>query len=102
MGLTEKLDQLMEQRGINRKALSAESGIPYTTLMSLYDKGYENIKLSTLRALARYFNVTMDYLADDNATITVVDGSDEAAFLELFRNAPEQLRRAAKRTLKDE
>jgi len=65
MKFTEKLDQLMQERGLSRLALSRESGIPYTTIVNFYEKGTENIKLSTLKKLAEYFAVPIDYLVDD-------------------------------------
>jgi transcriptional regulator with XRE-family HTH domain len=68
MTLTEKLDELIGERGLNKSQLSAQSGVPYTTIVSLYEKGSQNAKRSTLLALARYFNVSMDYLADDSVT----------------------------------
>lgn len=71
MNLTEKLDLLMSTKGISRMGLSKESGIPYMTIVNFYEKGTENVKLSTLRKLADFFGVTLDYLVDDeieNAT----------------------------------
>ncbi len=69
MTFTEKLDLLMRERNINKSILSKESGIPYTTIDGFYKKGSENIKLSTLRNLAAYFDCSLDYLADDSTTI---------------------------------
>lgn len=66
----EKLDLLMEQKGINKNILAKESGVPYTTIDGFYKKGYENAKLSTLKKLCLYFNVTLDYLMDDSVTET--------------------------------
>jgi transcriptional regulator with XRE-family HTH domain len=66
MKLTEKLDKLMKERGMTKADLARESGIPYTTIVSLYDKGYENVKLSTLKKLADYFGCSLDYIADDS------------------------------------
>jgi transcriptional regulator with XRE-family HTH domain len=68
MNFLEKLDMLMAEKGTNRKDLARGSGVPYTTILSMYDetKGYNNVKLSTLRKLALYFDCTIDYLADDN------------------------------------
>ncbi|NMM52126.1 helix-turn-helix domain-containing protein [Paenibacillus aquistagni] len=63
MSLTEKLNELMEIEGINRAELSKGSGVPYTTIVALFDKGADNIKLSTLRKLADYFGVSLDDLA---------------------------------------
>jgi repressor LexA len=62
----EKLDKLMEEKGLNKSQLSKGSGVPYTTIVNFYEKGTDNIKLSTLRRLAEYFNVSLDYLVDDD------------------------------------
>ena len=68
MTFTEKLDLLMKERNINKSTLSKESGIAYTTIDGFYKKGADNIKLSTLKALALYFGCSLDYLVDDNNT----------------------------------
>lgn len=68
MKLTEKLDLLMKERGITVADLAREADVPYTTIKSLYDKGYDNVKLSTLKKLAKYFNCSLDYIADDDVT----------------------------------
>jgi len=65
MNFLEKLDFLMKEKGISRSVLSKESGIPYTTIDGFYKKGYENAKLSTIKKLSRYFNITMDELICD-------------------------------------
>ncbi|OME59455.1 MULTISPECIES: helix-turn-helix domain-containing protein [Paenibacillus] len=65
MKLTDKLDLLMEQNNLTRMGLSKGSGVPYMTIVNFYEKGTENVKLSTLRKLADYFHVTLDYLVDD-------------------------------------
>ena len=68
MQLTEKIDFLMKEKGINKSELSRQSGIPYMTIINFYEKGTENVKLSTLKKLAKYFNVSLDYLANDEIT----------------------------------
>ncbi len=68
MTMTEKLDELMAERGINKSQLSRLSGIPYMTIVNFYEKGTENIKRSTLVKLSRYFEVTVDYLIIDEET----------------------------------
>lgn len=65
MKLTDKLDFLMEQKGISRMGLSKESGVPYTTIVNFYEKGTENVKLSTLRRLSEFFGCSLDYLVDE-------------------------------------
>lgn len=67
MKLTDKLDMMMKQKGIkNPTELSELSGIPYTTIINFYKNGTDNIKLSTLRKLASFLGVTLDYIANDN------------------------------------
>lgn len=68
MTMTEKLDILMAERGVNKSQLSRLSGIPYMTIVNFYEKGTENIKRSTLIKLSRYFDVTVDYLIIDEET----------------------------------
>ena len=68
MTMTEKLDILMSERGINKSQLSRLSGIPYMTIVNFYEKGTENIKRSTLIKLSRFFDVTVDYLIVDEET----------------------------------
>lgn len=66
MELTKKLDLLMKEQGISKAELSRLSGVPYTTIIGFYEKGYDNTKLSTLLKLSRYFDCPLDYLADDS------------------------------------
>lgn len=66
MTFLDKLENLMVKRKIkNLHDLSTKSKIPYSTLRGFYTKGTDNIKLPTLRALAKFFNCSIDYLADD-------------------------------------
>ena len=46
----------------NISVLSKESNIPYTTLKNFYTRGTENVGLSTLKKIADFFDVTLDYL----------------------------------------
>lgn len=66
MTFLEKLEVLMVSKNINKRQLSIGSGIPYSTIDNLWKKGYENIKLSTLKSLASYFGVSLDFLVRDN------------------------------------
>lgn len=67
MSFLEKLEDLMKKNKIkNLHDLSTKSGIPYSTLRGFYTKGTENIKLPTLKHLAKFFNCSMEYLGDDD------------------------------------
>lgn len=70
MDFLEKLNFLMESKKINKNILSKESGIPYTTIDGFYKKGYQNAKLTTIKKLCDYFDVTLDYLMRDDVTDT--------------------------------
>lgn len=80
MNLLEKLDALKAKTGDTNASLAKRAGIPATTIYGLYQKGYGNMKLSTLQALCDYFDVPIDYLAKDNyEEIRNVLGSDSPA-----------------------
>ncbi len=68
MNLTDKLEYLIQINGINRHALSTGCGVPYSTIMSLFTKGYMGVRLSTLQSICNYFGVTLDYLCNDRVT----------------------------------
>ncbi len=63
MNFLDNLEQLMLDNNIkNISVLSKKSNIPYTTLKNFYSRGTENVGLSTLKKIADFFNVTLDYL----------------------------------------
>ncbi|MDR2655536.1 MAG: helix-turn-helix transcriptional regulator [Oscillospiraceae bacterium] len=65
MSFLEKLDYLMKTHGLNRHSLSNACGVPYTTIDGFYKKGYANAKVPTLKKIASFFGVTLDYLIID-------------------------------------
>ncbi len=67
MNIKDKLSLLMNEKGINKADLSRQTGIPYTTIDGILKRdNFEKLKLATLDALKKYFNVTLDYLIDDS------------------------------------
>lgn len=66
MDFLEKLNYLMEQNNLNKSTLSKSCDIPYTTIDNWYKRGYEGLKLTTLRKLANYFGTSLDYWATKN------------------------------------
>lgn len=62
MNIAERLEQMMQDRGINRRQLSLAANIPYTTLDGISKRSCDNVKLSTLLKLADYFEISLDYL----------------------------------------
>lgn len=68
MTFLDKLDYLMKKNNLNKKRLSDQSGIPYSTIDGFYKQSYNNIKLSTFKKLCDYFGVTMDCMARDEVS----------------------------------
>ena len=66
MNFLSKLDALMADKELSKRQLAIESGIPYTTIVNWYKRGYDNMSLSNFKILCDFFNVTMDSLARDD------------------------------------
>lgn len=65
MNFTEKLDHLMKENGLNRRTFALKCDIPYTTVCGWYDRGYEGVRMSTIRKIAETFNTGLEYWAYD-------------------------------------
>lgn len=65
MTFLEKLNYLMDKNKLNKHTLSKACGIPYTTIDGWYKKGYEGLKLITLRKLSNFFGTSLDFWATD-------------------------------------
>lgn len=69
LNILSKIEESMARKGIkNRRQLSEYSGIPYSTITGFYAKGYDKMKMSTLKTLADCLNVSVDYLVRDEIT----------------------------------
>jgi transcriptional regulator with XRE-family HTH domain len=75
----------MKSRNINKNVLAKESGIPYTTIDGFYKKGCDGVRLSTLRKLADYFGVSLDYLIAGDETVLT---DREMKVIMAYRNNP--------------
>lgn len=66
MTFLEKLEKLMREHNLNKSTLSKSCGIPYTTIDGWYKKGFEDLRLSTLKKLSSFFNTSLDFWAYDD------------------------------------
>ncbi len=66
MSMVEKLEKAMKEKGLSVADLARGAQLPYTTVDGIWKKGSENTKRSTLVKLARFLNLSLDYLADDD------------------------------------
>ena len=89
MDFLQKLDALMRRDGLNRRSLSLNSGIPYTTIDGWYKKGYDGVKLPTLRKLAEFFSTDLDYWAYDEPEGTPLPlAQQEKVVIQAYRDNP--------------
>ena len=65
MNMIEKIQLMMANRGLTKADVAKGSDIPYTTLDGLFKKGFENTRFPTLRKIAHFFDVSMEYLVND-------------------------------------
>ena len=103
MTFLDKLDWLLEEHGLNKNTFAKKAGIPYTTIDGFYKKGYENAKVSTLKKIAQYFNVTLDFLIFDEETISPENmyNGEEKSLVRSWRQADEKTRRKVAIDLED-
>ncbi len=69
------LDELMKLNGINSYLkLSQKIDIPYTTLLDLINGKGE--KLSNIKIISNYFNVSLSNLVEDKKYYIIIDEKD--------------------------
>jgi transcriptional regulator with XRE-family HTH domain len=61
MSIKEQLKTIREEKGLSRKDVAEQAGIPYTTYVK-YETGEREPVLSSLVKLADYYNTTLDHL----------------------------------------
>lgn len=88
MDFLEKLNYLMDKNNLNKNTLSKACDIPYTTIDGWYKKGYEGLKLTTLRKLASYFETSLDFWANDNNPFH--DSSSTHPLMEIYERLNEE------------
>lgn len=85
MDFLEKLDDLMSREKLNKSTLSKASGIPYTTIDGWYKKGYEGLKISTLKRLSECFGTSLDYWFGDGEGVAMELMGSEREFIVKYR-----------------
>lgn len=68
MNFLEKLNLLMDNYNLNKNTLSQKSGIPYTTIDNWYKRGYDGVKLTTIKKLSVCFDTSSDFWIFDEIT----------------------------------
>ena len=73
MNVLEKIELLLEKNHLNKKQLSRESEIPYTTIVNLFNRDPGSMNLSTFKRLCDFFKVDMTSMAYDELEIKPYD-----------------------------
>lgn len=87
MDFLEKLNYLMEKKHLNKSTLSKACNIPYTTIDGWYKKGYEGLKLTTLRKLAEFFGTSLDYWASEDNELELT--AEKSEILKKIQKMPD-------------
>lgn len=82
MEFGDKLRALIEERGITQKELATQLNIAPSTVSS-YVQNTREPDFATLKSLAKFFNVSIDYLLNCNIGHTSTKQEDE--LLRIFR-----------------
>ena len=77
-----KLFELMKERGVTAKQLSAETGITQSCFTE-WKKGRANPKTDALITLSNYFNVPLDYFTGSSASGSEIDIKIQAEIQQL-------------------
>lgn len=89
MDFLEKLEYLMQQQGLNKSTLSKSCDIPYTTIDNWYKRGYDGLKLTTLRKLSDYFGISLDFWVRDDIQVDNYFSLKEKEIIKSYRAHPE-------------
>ena len=73
MTLLEKIDYLLSENKLNKRKLSMQAEIPYSTVDGWYKRGYENMTLTVFKKLCSFFQVDMTSMAFDELEIQPYD-----------------------------
>ena len=87
MSFGENLRTLIEERDMTQKELARQLNIAPSTLGS-YVQNKREPDFSTLKVIAKYFNVSIDYLLD--YSIKQKNDTREKELLRIYRSLPEK------------
>ncbi len=93
MSIGEILKELRETSGLNKKEIAEKLGMPYTTYNN-YETGTRDVGSDTLKRIARFYGVTVDYLLENQILELppeghVIDDPELTEYLEELHKRPE-------------
>lgn len=101
MNMVEKMQLMMDERSLTKADVARGADLPYATVDNLFKRGFEKTGYPTIRKLATYFDVSMEYLTNEDINdrnygkvISNNISGDEHRLISLWRQLPrdEQLK----------
>lgn len=89
------LDVLMKKNNMRHADLARAIGLPQTTVNSWYARGTARVDLDTLKKIADYFGVSLEYLVNgaDLKKLVFTEAEYTAEELSLIRDFAEMLQK---------
>jgi transcriptional regulator with XRE-family HTH domain len=91
MKFYERFNKLLKDNDVSIGKLSKEIGVPYTTLDAISKRQLTNIKLENVFKIAKYFGVTVEYLAtgsEEPILESIKLNEEERDLITLWRKMP--------------
>ncbi len=87
MDLYDRIEKLLKERGVTKKALCESTGISYNTLASLFKRRSKRVEISTLQKIADFLHTSIEYLTTGDMEVGTLTET-EAAVIFAFRAQP--------------
>ncbi|MGM1047636.1 MAG: helix-turn-helix domain-containing protein [Bacillota bacterium] len=69
MGIAEKLQALMDSKGISKYRLAKETGVSYTGISKILSNQTKHPQIDSLKLIADYFGKPLNYFTDEESKI---------------------------------
>jgi DNA-binding Xre family transcriptional regulator len=93
MPVEQELKNLILQRYRSIRAFSVETGIPYSTIDSIFKRGIENSSLSNIIKICRALNIDANALGDGKIESKKVELTGTAVHFDISKLTPEGIAR---------
>lgn len=84
MEIAEKIQRLMDEKGITAYRLSKETGVSYTGLSKILNLQTKNPQIDSLKLIADYFDKPIDYFMDVSETPEWANSKDKRDFKKML------------------
>ena len=71
MNFLNNLDYLLKENKMSRSELARAINVSPSTVNSWFSKSCENVSIGTLKAIANYFNVSLETLINEDNLVTI-------------------------------